>query len=83
MNGNFINRKSYIDQVSGVLILYMILYHILQWSGLKYVIDSYWMYPLSFFMFWFFYKSGMFYRQKTFKSKLTEGGEIVGSISCF
>lgn len=66
-------RVTYVDQVSGLLIMYMILYHCLQWSGLNYVNKTYWMFPLSFFMFWFFYKSGMFYREKTCKEILTGG----------
>ena len=58
-------RVIYIDQISGLLIIYMIVYHILQWCDLNYINRSYWMLPLSFFMFWFFYKSGMFYKEKT------------------
>lgn len=67
-------RQAYVDQVSGLLIVYMILYHLLQWSGLNYVNETGWMLPLSFFMFWFFYKSGMFCKDKTCKEILFGGG---------
>lgn len=67
-------RESYLDQISGLLIVYMIVYHILQWSDLNNVIHSLWMKPLSFFMFWFFYKSGMFYKKRTSKDILFWGG---------
>ena len=39
------------------------------------LLSSYWMLPLSFFMFWFFYKSGMFYKDKTCKELLVGGGK--------
>lgn len=68
-------RVTYVDQVSGLLIMYMILYHCFQWSELNYVNRTLWMLPLSFFMFWFFYKSGMFYRDKTCKEILFGGGK--------
>lgn len=67
------NRVPYVDHVSGLLIMYMILYHCLQWSDLNYVNRSCWMMPLSFFMFWFFYKSGMFCKEKTCKEILLGG----------
>ena len=53
----------------------MILYHILQWSGMNNILSSYWMLPLSFFMFWFFYKSGMFYKERKRKEILLGGGK--------
>lgn len=68
-------RVIYIDQISGLLIIYMIVYHILQWCDLNYINRSYWMLPLSFFMFWFFYKSGMFYKEKTCNEIIIGGGK--------
>lgn len=67
-------RDSSIDNISGLLIIYMILYHIFQMSGFRNAIHSNGMLPLSFFMFWFFYKSGMFYKEKTCKEILLGGG---------
>lgn len=68
-------RDSSIDNISGVLIIYMILYHIFQWSGMNNILSSYWMLPLSFFMFWFFYKSGMFYKERKPVEVLLGGGK--------
>ena len=64
MNEKDHNRATYIDQISGLLIVYMILYHIFQWCDKRDFCHSYRMQPLSFFLFWLFYKSGMFYREK-------------------
>ena len=68
-------RDASLDSVAGLLIIYMILIHIFQWSDLRDVIHSYWLLPLSFFMSWFFYKSGMFYKDKTCKELLVGGGK--------
>lgn len=68
-------RDSSIDNISGLLIIYMILYHIFQMCGIKDAIDSYGMLPLSFFMFWFFYKSGMYYKDRSPKEILLGGGK--------
>lgn len=53
----------------------MMLYHVFQWSDLSEINYSYWMIPLSFFMFWFFYKSGMFYQRKSSSEILCGGGK--------
>ena len=67
-------RLSYIDKVSGLLIVNMIIVHCFIFSDLIHVNNSYCMLPLSFFMFWFFYKSGMFYnRSKTYKEIISGG----------
>ena len=68
-----IKRDISIDNITGILIIYMILYHIIQWRGMNNILSSYWMLPLSFFMFWFFYKSGMLYKDKTCKEVLLGG----------
>lgn len=67
-------RIDYVDQISGLLIVYMILFHIFQFCDMRDVAHSCLMQTLSFFMFWFFYKSGMFYREKTCKEIAIWGG---------
>lgn len=69
-----VSRQSYIDEVSGLLIIYMIVYHIFQWCDMREINRSYWMLPLSFFMFWFFYKSGMLQKDRSPKETLLGGG---------
>lgn len=58
------NRNTIMDEISGLLILYMIAYHVLQWANLQdsqaMEIFSY----LNFFMPWFFFKAGMFFNAK-------------------
>lgn len=52
------------DEIAGLLIIYMIAYHALQWANLQ---DSQAMEILSylnFFMPWFFFKAGMFFNAK-------------------
>lgn len=68
-------REAYIDQISGLLIVYMIAFHAFQFCNMPDVIHSFPMQSLSFFMFWFFYKSGMFYRDKTCKEILVGGAK--------
>lgn len=68
-------RDLSIENISGLLIIYMILHHIFQWSGLNVINQTYWMRPLSFFMAWFFYKSGMFYKDRKCKEILLGGGK--------
>ena len=53
-------RIDYLDSIAGIMIVYMICYHILQWGGID-VINAFVMRPLFFFMAWFFFKSGMFH----------------------
>ncbi len=68
-------RIDYLDQVAGILICYMMLMHILLWKKIPLENDSLWLEPLKFFMFWFFFKSGMFYKQKTTKDCVIRGGQ--------
>ena len=68
-------RIDYLDQVAGILICYMMLMHILLWKKIPLENDSLWLEPLKFFMFWFFFKSGMFYKQKTTKDCVIRGGK--------
>lgn len=82
MGNRCVSRQSRIDAVAGLMIIYMILYHIFQWCDLREVNRSYWMQPISFFMFWFFYKSGMFYKERTCREILLGGGEVDDSLCC-
>ena len=68
-----IRQIDYLDQVAGILICYMMLMHILLWKKIPLENDSLWLEPLKFFMFWFFFKSGMFYKQKTTKDCVIRG----------
>ncbi len=70
---NMGKRVTYIDQISGVLIVYMIVYHAMQWCGMWDAVNSAAMHVLSFFMFWFFYKSGMFCKERPLREILTAG----------
>ena len=66
-------RDKSLDNIAGILIIYMIIIHICQMCKLTFVFDYSLFRIFSFFMFWFFYKSGMFYRQKTIKEVLYTG----------
>lgn len=61
-------RERYLDVVCGIMVIWMILGHAIAYCGLK---DSFlYTFPhrfLPFFMPWFFFKSGMFYVQRTEK----------------
>lgn len=60
-------RLDYIDSISGIMIVYMISYHILQLSGYN-VSNILLMRPLlCIFMPWFFFKSGMFHKNYTLR----------------
>lgn len=68
-------RQIHLDTIGGILICYMMLMHILLWRQIPLTNDSIWLEPLKFFMFWFFFKSGEFFRLKTTKAKLIGGGK--------
>lgn len=57
------NRMQYLDTTSGILLLHMICYHCWQWAELP--PNAIWLRILSFFMPWFFFKSGMFYKNQS------------------
>lgn len=65
------DRQNFLDGLAGLLIIDMILGHIVGFAGLT---DSSWLQPLSFFMFWFYFKSGMFYRPKERMQIIMGGG---------
>lgn len=72
-------RDNSLDAACGLMIIYMIYGHICLWSGVTQVE----IFPrlLFFFMPWFFFKSGMFFKPRSYKSELSGGGkEIVGAI---
>ena len=68
-------RLDYLDNVAGILICYMMLMHILLWKKIPLENDSLWLEPLKFFMFWFFFKSGMFYKMRSNKVCVIWGGK--------
>lgn len=62
-------RLNHIDNIAGLLIIYMILYHIMQFSDVS---QPLFMRPLFFFMPWFFFKAGMFHKEKSVKQVLVQ-----------
>ena len=60
-----------VDAVCGLMIIYMIYGHICAWSGVQQIE----LFPclLFYFMPWFFFKSGMFFREKSFKKEFVNG----------
>lgn len=67
-------RYGYLDSVAGLLILHMIAFHIFRGDVYGTRAEEC-MRPLSFFMFWFFYKSGMFFKPRTCYEVLRKGWE--------
>lgn len=64
-------RDTYLDAVGGIMILYMIYGHICLWTELRQfeVLSR----LLFFFMPWFFFKSGMFYRKVPMREVVMKG----------
>ncbi len=65
------NRNIIYDEVAGLLIIYMIAYHIMQWAGMQESEGMHIMAFMNFFMPWFFYKGGMFFKEKSSMAMLT------------
>lgn len=67
------SRDESIDVISGILIFYMIIRHCMQRTSLQesYIYES--IKYLTFFMPWFFYKSGMFYNKASYKEIMNGG----------
>ena len=63
------NRHYYLDAVGGLLLIHMIIGHCCQWSQ-TFELYQKWTYCLDFFMPWFFFKAGMFFKQRPFKVEL-------------
>lgn len=58
-------RNNSLDNINGVLITFMFFYHVVGFAGLSedfYIITN----IFSFFMPWFFFKSGMFFKEEKF-----------------
>ena len=55
----------------------MMLNHILLRGLINCTVDNIWLEPLQFFMFWFFFKSGMFYTHKDNKQILIRGQKLL------
>lgn len=70
-------RIDYLDNLSGLLICYMMLNHILLRGLVNCSVDNIWLEPLQFFMFWFFFKSGMFYAPKISNDLFVRGGKLL------
>ena len=66
-------RQQHIDCAHGLMILYVMFYHICGLSFYKIPICYCFLDPLSFFMAWFFFKSGMYYKDRCFKDELLSG----------
>ena len=66
-------RYSHIDAIAGLLIINMILGHCIQKTGMKEMDLYHYMNVLSFFMPWFFFKSGMFSKVKSVRDTAING----------
>ena len=51
--------------------------HVLLMGQVDCNVDNILLEPLQFFMFWFFFKSGMFYTQKKYKQIVIRGGHLI------
>ena len=80
MQNNRISRQRHIDAIAGLLIINMILGHCIQMTDCREIPLYSWMNALSFFMPWFFFKSGMFYREKSLKDTIYGGGKTIEAI---
>ena len=77
MLNNVNKRQRHIDAISGLLIINMILGHCIQMADCRDIPLYSWMDSLSFFMPWFFFKSGMFYREKSLNETIHGGAKII------
>lgn len=67
------NRENYIDAISAILIIYMILLHIFQMTNKESFLSSFYMKILFFFMPWFFFKAGMYFKCSDWKTVIAVG----------
>lgn len=80
---NLKKRLTYLDSAGGLLLIYMIVGHCAQWAVLWNDFDKY-TYWLGFFMPWFFFKGGIFYKPKTFREELKSGYKrLIVPFICF
>lgn len=56
------HREEYLDTACGILLIHMMAFHCWLWAGLPH--DALWLNAFGFFMPWFFFKGGMFYRSR-------------------
>ncbi len=66
-------RDYSVDVVAGIMILVMITNHTLQRTGYHNDVVEQTLMLFSFFMPWFFFKGGMFYRQDSVRNTFTKG----------
>ena len=64
-------RQNFVDELGGLMILSVILGHAIGFAGLT--VNNR-LNPIIFFMFWFYFKSGMYYRPKE-REQMLIGGE--------
>ena len=78
-------RDSSLDALCGILIIHMIIGHIFEWSSLTDSKFYAWQQRiLFFFMPWFFFKSGMFYREKAFRGNIEASfRRLIVPLFCF
>ncbi len=57
-------RFAYLDEISGLLILVMVIIHIC--SRFEWEYTNHWLMTFYFFMPWFYFKSGMFHKDSSF-----------------
>lgn len=71
------NRQQHLDVVCGILVVYMFCLHCEQWAGISSTYQAHLLQQIFFFfMPWFFFKAGMFFKskqnlKKVFKSSFT------------
>ena len=67
------SHQTHIDCAQGLMILHMMLYHLCADTINNTPLHYHLLHPLSFFMAWFFFKSGMFYKEKKLKDTFLDG----------
>lgn len=65
-------RQNFVDELGGLMILSVILGHAIGFAGLT--VNNR-LNPIIFFMFWFYFKSGMYYRPKEREQMLIGGAK--------
>jgi fucose 4-O-acetylase-like acetyltransferase len=70
-------RDKSIDAVAGLMIIVMVIGHCVAVGYLKHFINV-----LNFFMPWFYYKSGMFYRRQSNWECIVGGGQEITVALC-
>ena len=72
-------RQNFVDELGGLMILSVILGHAIGFAGLT--VNNR-LNPIIFFMFWFYFKSGMYYRPKEREQMLIGGGKKIITTFC-